>query len=146
MGYPHMHKILIIDPNEPFRRSLQKVLVNRFPTVEIQGASDGGAGLAIMQDYKPDLIFLEIHLPSESGLELTRRIKCDYPEIIIVLLTSYNLPEYKAAAQKSGIEHLVPKDDWTAEDMIALVHSILSDLGANEHGFREQRLPQGHSS
>ena len=141
-----MFKILIIDPNEPFRRSLKKVLVNRFPSVEIRGASDGGAGLATMQGFHPNLIFLEIHLPSESGLELARRIQIDFPEIIIVLLTSYNLSEYKAAAQKSGFEHLVPKDDWTAEDMITLVQTILSDFDVNDHNFRAQHLPQGHSS
>ena len=126
-GYPQMFKILIVDPNDPFRRSLKKVLVNRFPFVDIQEASDGSEGLAMVQGFSPNLIFLEIHLPSQSGLDLARQIKDAHPEIIIVILTSYDLPEYKAAAAESGIEHLVPKDDWTGEDMIALVHTILAD-------------------
>ncbi len=41
-----MFKILIVDPNGPFRHSLKKVLVNRFPIVDIQEASDGSEGLA----------------------------------------------------------------------------------------------------
>ncbi len=130
-GYPQMFKILIVDPNDPFRRSLKKVLVNRFPFVDIREASDGSEGLEMVQDFSPNLIFLEIHLPSESGLDLARRIKIDHPDIIIVILTSYDLPEYKTAAEESGVEHLVPKDDWTGEDMIALVHTILSDLDIN---------------
>ncbi len=127
-----MFKILIIDPNDPFRCSLKKVLVNRFPSVDIQEASDGSEGLEMVQVFNPNLIFLEIHLPSENGLDLARQIKIDHPDIIIVMLTSYDLPEYKTAAEESGVEHLVPKDDWTGEDMIALVHTILSDLDIND--------------
>lgn len=141
-----MFKILIIDPNGPFRRSLKKVLVNRFPLVAIQEASDGRAGLKMVQGFSPNLIFLEIHLPSESGLDLARQIKIDYPEIIIVILTSYNLPEYQAAAQEAGIEYLVPKDDWTGEDMMTLVHSILTDLNVNDQSRRHRPQPQEHSS
>ena len=119
-----MFKILIIDPNVPFRRSLKKILINRFPFIDIQEASDGTEGMDKVNTYDPNLIFLEIHLPAQSGLDLARRIKSDHPEIIVVILTSYDLPEYQTAAQESGIEHLVPKDDWTGEDMIALVQSI----------------------
>jgi DNA-binding NarL/FixJ family response regulator len=140
-----MFRILIVDPNDPFRRSLKKVIVNRFPFVDIREASDGREGLEMVQDYNPNLIFLEIHLPSQSGLDLARRLKIDYPEIIIVILTSYNSPEYQAAAEESGVEHLVPKDDWTGEDMLALVHTILADLNMGDQSSRDRHQPQGYS-
>jgi two-component system response regulator YesN len=141
-----MFKILIIDPNDPFRRSLKKVLVNQFPWVTVQEASDGEEGLKLVEAFHPDLIFLEIHLPAETGLDLAGRIKADYPEIIIVMLTSYDLPEYKLAVEKSGIEHMVPKDDWTGEDMIALVQSILSDLKVDEQGYQDHNNPHQQTS
>ena len=141
-----MFKILIVDPNDPFRRSLKKLLATRFPFVDIREASDGREGLSMLQCFRPNLIFLEIHLPAESGLDLARRVKIDHPEIIIVILTSYDLPEYRAAAKVSGVEHLVPKDDWTGEDIMALVHSILADLKVNEQSRNDRHLPQKHSS
>ena len=139
-----MFKILIVDPNAPFRRSLKKVLANRFPFADIQEATDGDEGLQIVEADKPDLIFLEIHLPAETGLDLAARIKSHHPDIIIVILTSDDLPEYKTAAKKSGVEHMVPKDDWTGEDMIALVQSILSGkkpdgLDCHEHSKPHNR-------
>jgi DNA-binding NarL/FixJ family response regulator len=140
-----MFKILIVDPNDPFRRSLKKVLVNRFPFADIQEASDGNGGLKMVRGFNPNLLFLEIHLPSESGLDLARQIKIDHPNIIIVILTSYDLPEYRAAAKNSGVEHLVPKDDWTGEDMIALVHTILADLNIADQNPRDHHQPQGYS-
>ena len=145
-GYPQMFRILIVDPNDPFRRSLKKVLVNRFPFVDIQQASDGTKGLEMVQGFGPNLIFLEIHLPSESGLDLARQIKIDHPEIIIVMLTSYNLPEYRAAALESGVAHLVPKDDWTGEDMIALLDTILTDLNVKDQSFQDRHQLQRLSS
>jgi len=141
-----MFKILIVDPNDPFRQSLKKVLVNRFPFVDIQEVSNGSQGLEMVQNFRPNLLFIDIHLPSESGLDLARQIKIDHPDIIIVLLTSYDLPEYKAAAEESGIEHLVPKDDWTGEDMIALVHTILTDLNISDQSRQDHHQPQGYSS
>jgi len=140
-----MFKILIVDPNDPFRRLLKKVLVNRFPFLDVREASDGNGGLKMVQGFNPNLIFLEIHLPSESGLDLARRIKQDHPEIIIVILTSYDLPEYQAAAAESGVEHLVPKDDWTGEDMIALVHNILADLNISDQSLQDHHQPPGYS-
>ena len=137
-----MFKILIIDPNVPFRRSLKKVLINRFPFIDIQEASDGNEGMDKVETFDPNLIFLEIHLPAQSGLDLARRIKSNHPDIVIVILTSYDLPEYQTAAQESGVEHLVPKDEWTGVDMIDLVQLILSD---QEIDGNEDRRVAKHS-
>ena len=139
-----MFKILIVDPNDPFRRSLRKVLVNRFPFVDIQGAADAGEASAMIQDCGPNLIFVEIQLPSESGLDFARRIKSVHPDIVVVILTSYDLPEYQTAAKESGIEHLVPKDDWSGEDMIDLVRTILADFDADNHDLKDRRQPQAY--
>jgi len=141
-----MFKILIVDPNDPFRRSLKKVLISRFPFVDIQEAADGDEGLQQVEAHHPDLIFLEIHLPAETGLDLASRIKADHPDIIIVILTSYDLPEYKIAVEQSGVEHMVPKDDWTGEDMIALVQSILSHLKMDEQCFQDPTGPYQQTS
>ena len=94
-----------------------------------------------MEADHPDLIFMEIHLPDETGLDLAARIKAHHPDIIIVILTSYDLPEYKTAIEESGVEHMVPKDDWTGEDMIALVQSIISDLKLDEKGYQDRQKP-----
>ncbi len=141
-----MFRILIVDPNNPFRRLLKMVLGGRFPFVAIREAPDGNQGRKAIQTFRPDLVFLEIHLPSESGLELARQVKRERPETIIVLLTSYDSPEYRAAATQSGIEHLVPKDDWTGEDLIDLVQTILTDLHIIDYALQSGFPPQGQSS
>ena len=141
-----MFKILIVDPNDPFRQSLKKILKNRFPFIDIQEASDGTEGMNMVNTFDPNLIFLEIHLPSQSGLDLARRIKSDHPEITIIILTSYDLPEYQTAAEESGVEHLVPKDDWTGVDMTDLVQLILSNMNVTGHEGRQVEKHSGKNS
>ena len=123
-----MINILIIDPNIPFQQSLKKLLRKHFPHAAIEAACNGQEGLRKTGTLQPQLILLEIHLPGNSGLELAGKVKSIQPEAIIALLTSYHSPEYDTAAKQAGIEHLIPKDEWTGDDIVRLVQSIISDL------------------
>lgn len=136
-----MFKILIIDPNRPFRQSLKRLLVGHFPSIKVETACDGDEGLEMIDTFHPHLIFLEIHLPLESGLELACKIKKASNEVIIALLTSYDVPEYHAAAGEFGIECVVPKDNWTGEDIIGLVQSILSELNPEQRSDQNEKQP-----
>jgi len=120
-----MFRILIIDPNIPFRESLGKIINDRFPGIEIQESAAAEEGLRRLKTFAPQLIFIDIYLPDRNGLDLAKQIKAAYPEIIIAIFARYDSPEYQAAANDSGVEHLIPKDDWTGEDILALVESFL---------------------
>ena len=133
-----MFKILIIDPNEPFQQSLKKVLAASLPLTIIETVSDIDEGLEMVETFGPQLIFLEIHLPTTNGFDIARQIKALHPDIILVILTSYDLPEYQEAAERAGVEYLAPKDEWTGEDMVDLVRSILANYNLNEHNHRPQ--------
>lgn len=124
-----MFRILIIDPNIPFRKSLSKIIIDRFPHVEILQASAADQGLIRLKTSTPALVFIDIYLPDRNGLDLARTIKMAYPEIIIAIFAMYDSPEYQAAASDSGVAYLIPKDDWTGEDILALVESILIESG-----------------
>ncbi len=121
-----MFRILIIDPNTLFRKSLRKIINDRFPTVEIQEAGSATQGLDEMVNFAPRLIFIDIYLPDRSGLDLAKIIKRSHPELVIAVFSRYDSPEYQAAANNSGVEHLISKDDWTGQDILSLVESILS--------------------
>ena len=122
-----MLRILIIDPNIPFRQSLKKIISDRFSSMEIQESASADEGLRRLKTFTPQLIFIDIYLPDKNGLDLAKEIKTSFPEIIIAIFARYDSPEYQAAANDSGVEHLIPKDDWTGEDILALVESILLD-------------------
>ncbi|MDH3671171.1 MAG: response regulator transcription factor [Gammaproteobacteria bacterium] len=121
-----MAKILIVDDNALFRESLRDILQVRFPTVEIDEAKDGEEALMKVEAHSPDLIFMDIHLPGENGLEVTKKVKAGYPHIVIVVVTNYDLPEYRDAAFRSGANGFLSKDSTTKE-LLTLVQSTLFD-------------------
>jgi len=65
-----------------------------------------------IDSFHPKIVFMDVRLPGENGLELTKKIKKikkNYPDIIIVILTSYDLPEYRQAVRESMADYFVPK-------------------------------------
>ena len=90
----------------------------RLPFVDIKEVSDGDEGLGNSETFQPNLTFLENHLPADNRLDPARRIKSRYPAIMIAVLTIYNIQKYQKAAKELGVEHMIPKDDWTGGDKI----------------------------
>ena len=121
-------KILIVEDNATFRQTIIGLLKFRFPTLILEEATNRGEALQKVSDFIPDLLLMDISLSGESGLNLLREIKDVFPEIIIIILTSYDFPEYRQVAKQNGASHFLSKSSTSAEEILVLVDSILCDL------------------
>ena len=124
-----MLKTLIVEDNATFRQSLKATLETEFPLMVIEEAEDGKEAMERVTTFRPDLIFMDIKLPGETGLDLTKRIKTNDTSIVIIILTMYDLPEYREAAQQYGADYFVSKGSSTREEILELVRSISSNPG-----------------
>jgi CheY-like chemotaxis protein len=124
MGMPGGLKVLIVEDSTLFRELLKETLHDRFPTIEIYEAGDGEEALQKIEILHPNLIFMDIRLPGENGLELTKKVKARYPKIIVIILTSYDLPEYREFSSRYA-DYFFSKDSSTTENIFTLVKSIL---------------------
>ena len=129
-----MFKIMLVEDNGIFRESLKSSLQLKFPSMEIAEAGDSVEALAKIASLPPDLIFIDIRLPGQSGLELTEKIKKLRSDISIVILTNYDIPEYREAAARVKADYFFSKDSMTNEQVNSLVKSILSKKGFNGDG------------
>jgi DNA-binding NarL/FixJ family response regulator len=120
-----MPRTLIVEDNATFRQSLRELLRSKFPSLEIVEASDGEEALQKVSHLPLDLIVMDIKLPGENGLSVTRKIKAFHPEIPVAILTSYDLPEYREAARESKADHFISKGSPTNK-IVDIVRSILS--------------------
>lgn len=127
-------KTLIVEDNVSFRQTLLEILAARFPFMSIEEAGEGEEALQKINLLVPDLIFMDIKLPGENGLHLTQKIKAKYPEVVIIILTSYDFPEYREAAYRYGANHFIVKGLAPNEEILALVESILKDCGFAPNG------------
>jgi two-component system response regulator YesN len=121
-----MARILIIEGNDIFRKTLKRILTARFPCIQIEEAVDGKTALPKIKIQPPNLIFMDINFPRENGLELAREIKRQHPDIYVIVLTNYDSPEYQKAASLAGVQHLISKRLSSPEDILDLIQSILS--------------------
>jgi len=122
-------KTLLVEDQVRFRGYFKEMLHKQFPKMLIEEAGSGIEALKKVSSFAPDLIFMDIQLRNEdgeNGLELTRRIKTQHPHIKIVILTVFNLPEYRQAAAQYGVEDFVIKGLTPLSEIVALVKSISS--------------------
>ncbi len=100
-----MARALIVEDSSTFREILKESLHVHFPSLAIDEAGTAEEGLLkISQTSPPDLMFVDIRLPGANGLQLTQKVKKDFPEIRIAMMTAYDLPEYERAAKQYGAD------------------------------------------
>ena len=122
-----MFHALLVEDNTNFRHSLSDILLSYFPLIGVDEAADGGEALTKVEYLRPDIVFMDIQLPGENGLEVTRKIKLVYDYIVIVILTSYDLPEYRQQAFRNGADCFLSKgDDSCVEDILARIEGAMA--------------------
>ena len=118
-------KVLIVEDSTLFRQLFKETLHDRFPLIEIYEAIDGEEALQKVETLRPNLIFMDIRLPGENGLELTKRVKARYPNIIVIIFTGYDSPEYREFSSQYA-DYFFSKDSSTTQNIFTLVGSIFS--------------------
>lgn len=116
-------RILIVDDFSGYRTLFKKSLRISFPSIAIAEATNGSEALQKVEAFLPDLIFMDIRLPGESGLTLTKKIKATHPNITILILTAYDIPEYREAAPKYGADRFLAKNSLNYMELKKLVES-----------------------
>jgi len=116
-------RVLIVEDSTLFRQLFKETFHNRFPSVEIYEAIDGEEALLQVETLRPNLIFVGIRLPGENGLQLTQKVKTQYPNITVIILTGYDSPEYREASSQYA-DYFFSKDSLTTQNIFTLVESI----------------------
>ena len=97
-----MSKVLIADDQELIRQSLQIVL-NSKQDIEVSDvAANGQEVIQCIRKNKPDIILMDIRMPKMDGVQCTKIIKENYPQIKIIILTTFDDDEYVFNALKYG--------------------------------------------
>lgn len=129
-----MYKTLIVEDNTVFRETLVRLLNDKFSRMEIESAGDGRLAMEKFSAFFPNLVLMDIRLPGENGLEVTRKIRSRNEDVKIVILTSHDAPEYRLAAKKNGANFFISKSDTSSDDLVRLVESIMpGDFRPSNH-------------
>ena len=129
-----MFKTMLVEDSPSFRQIVKSNLQDQFPSMDIMEAVDGVEAFRKIDSHPPNLILMDITLPGEDGLALTRKIKADYPGVTIIILTSHDSPEYREAAIRSRANYFLSKGSITTDEIFKLVRSIILRKGFNADG------------
>jgi DNA-binding NarL/FixJ family response regulator len=102
--------VLIVDDHPVFLQGLRRILEPE-PDIEVIGAAnDGEQALEMASQLAPDVVLLDINLPSMNGLQVTRQLKADAPAIAVILLTAYHDEDQVLHAIRAGASAYYAKD------------------------------------
>ena len=104
-----MYKILIIDDEEPVREAV--ILLgewSKLKVTDIKEAENGKQAMTLIEEYKPDIVLVDMKMPEMNGIEFLSFIKENYPEICSIVISGYNDFSYtKQAIKSKAIDYLL---------------------------------------
>ena len=117
-------RVLVVDDYEPFRRFVCSTL-GKTPEFEIVGeASDGAEAIRRAEELKPDLILLDIGLPTLNGIEVARRMRTLTPDSKIIFVSQESSRDVVQEALNTGARGYVLKTG-AARDLLIAVEAVL---------------------
>lgn len=122
-------RILLVDDSEPFRRRLRNFL-NKSPGLELLGeAMDGEEAVRLARELHPDVVITDVLMPGLNGIEATKRIKGESPEIEVIALSMEGDLGFRSAMRDAGASTYLLKDNVLHEllkalQLIAATHAI----------------------
>ena len=119
-------RILLVDDSPTFLDAATHALAAD-PRIEIVGtAFSGQEGVDLVAQAQPDLVLMDVAMPRMNGFEATRLIKAQPNAPRIVILTSYDLPHYRTAAQTAGADSFINKADFGTL-MLPFIDTLLTE-------------------
>jgi DNA-binding NarL/FixJ family response regulator len=117
-------KMLIADDHKLFRHGLQQLLRSQRGMQVVGDAATGLEALAAVKEHHPDIVLMDISMPELNGIEATRRIAAEYPEIKVIMLSMHADRRYILEALKAGAKGYLLKDS-APEELMRAVHRVL---------------------
>ncbi len=107
-------RVWVVDDQTSFRRATAATLAAMDDFVMVGECETGESAVDVIGD-DADIVLMDIHMPGIGGIEATRRLRVAHPDLIVVLMSTYDLEDLPAAAADCGAvaylhkEHLSPE-------------------------------------
>lgn len=126
-----MIKVIIVDDQEIVREGL-KMILSLHEEIDIIGeASNGQEFLNLIETKMPEVVLMDIRMPIMNGIETTKLVKEKYPNVKIIILTTFNEDEYIFEGLKNGADSYILKDSGSKEIMAAIKSVIDGEMLLN---------------
>ena len=133
-------RVLLVDDHPLFRQGLRRILEIE-PDIEIIAeVADGQEAVEAAQALRPDVMIVDVNLPSLNGLQITRQVKEDLRETAIIILTAYHDEEQLFRSIRAGASAYYPKDVIPDDLMKAIRELSQGHYMINDKVFGEPQM------
>lgn len=128
-------KIVIADDQASVRQGLE-LLLGGLPDIEVLGtAMNGQEALDLVARHRPDAVLLDLHMPVLDGIETTRRLSAEHPNVAIVILTTFADDGSVLDALTAGARSYLTKDA-DRSDIAGALHAAVRGLAVLDPGVQ----------
>ena len=108
-------RVLIVDDNESIRRSICQILHSEADIEVVCEAADGADAVNKIRQHHPDVVLLDITMPTMNGLEASAIIKREFPSVQVLIVSQHDAREFHWAARVTGASGYVIKSKVASE-------------------------------
>lgn len=103
-------KVVVVDDHPFFRQGVRDVLDKETDITVIAESGDGQEALELLRDIRPDVVLMDVNLPTMNGLQVTQKLKNQCPDVNVIILTAYDDEEQIYHAIRIGASAYFAKD------------------------------------
>ncbi len=134
-------RVILADDHPTVRAGIRQFL-ERDPAIQVLAeANDGEEALALIARYLPDVAVLDLQMPRLSGLEVIRRLRTEWPQVRVLVLTAYDDDPYIFAALRAGAKGYLLKTAGP-DELIRGVHLVQAGRSALDPEVTERIVEQ----
>lgn len=133
-------QILLVEDQTIVRNGLKMILELDEQFKVKAEASNGMEALEQLQKHPIDLVMMDIRMPKMNGMEATKQIKSQYPDVKVIILTTFEDEEYAYQTLKDGANGFLLKSS-EPERLLSSIHSVLNGGLALQEGIAAKLMP-----
>ena len=119
-------RVLIADDHDLVRQGLRQLLATSTEFVCVGEAADSQEAIRQVELYRPQVVIMDVKLPSSSGIEVTRQIVRRFPGVKVIMYTYHNDETYLEQAMQAGARGYLLKSDHS-QLILAALRTVLAD-------------------
>jgi Response regulator containing a CheY-like receiver domain and an HTH DNA-binding domain len=122
-------RIMIVDDHALVRRGMYHVVLEGFPDADVVEADGAASALELMRQKAANMALVDVRMPDADGLELLRSMKAEWPDVPVIMLSTYENAPYVKRALSDGASGYLLKDA-TPEDLAQAINVAMSGSGS----------------
>lgn len=116
-------RVLVVDDNASVRRSICQILHTQDDIEVVCEAVDGADAVRKIREHEPDVVLLDITMPTMNGLEVAEIMKMEFPSVQVLIVSQHDSRGFQWAALAAGVSGYLNKSD-VGKDLIPELRRI----------------------